>query len=322
MKYIALPHGKEMSRIGLGVSRFGTLVPEEKADAFLDRFLQAGGTLVDTARNYYEWVEHGRGKSEQYLGGWMERRGCRDRVVLSTKGGVRNRGSQFFVDLSRRALLEELEESLEALRTDVLDLYLLHRDEPDRPVEEIVDHLQEIGARARCGLLGVCNWSAARIRAANRYADRHHLRPIQAVQTWWSMAAYTRQMWNDPTTTHMDPETYAYCRERGCVVMGYTSQAKGFFQKACAVGVEGLDPALKRRILTEENLEKLAELRRYCTETGASPTDVVLGYLTSNRLPGTALVSCSRLEQLEDVLRSADYVLPEDEIQRLDKCGH
>ena len=309
MKYITLPNGKKLSKIGLGVSRFGTRTPGVLADKMLSRFLAAGGTLIDTARNYYEWVENGRGKSEEFMGLWMESHSCREQVVLSTKGGVSNEGKKFHVNLSREGLLTELQQSLEALRTDYVDIYLLHRDEPERPVGEIMDSLQEIADAGRCENIGVCNWRCERIREANQYAQSHGLRPIRFVQTWWSMASYTETMWNDPTTTHMDQETAEYCQENGCIAMAYTSQAKGFFQKAYAVGADRLDPMLKHRILTEENLKRLEKLRVYCAETGCTPTDVVLGYITSNPLSGTALVSCSTLEQLEDVLKSADYVL-------------
>lgn len=320
MKYITLPDGKKLSKIGLGVSRFGTRTPTGLASEMLQRFLAVGGTLVDTARNYYEWVEHGRGKSEEFLGRWMEANGCRERIVLSTKGGVSNEGKRFQVDLSREGLLTELRQSLEALRTDYLDIYLLHRDEPGRSVEEIMDSLQELADMGRCENIGVCNWRCDRIRTANQYAQRHGLRPIRLVQTWWSMAAYTETMWDDPTTTHMDEETAQYCKEHGCIAMAYTSQAKGFFQKACTVGVDRLEPMLKHRMLTGENLKKLEKLQKYCAHTGCTPTDVVLGYITSNQLSGAALVSCSSLAQLEDVLNSADYVLPEEVIQNLDQA--
>lgn len=319
MKYITLPGGKMLSKVGLGVSRFGTKIPEELANAMLDQFMDSGGTLVDTARNYYEWVENGRGKSEEFLGRWMENHKCRDRLVLSTKGGVSNKGKQFYINLSYETLLTELKESLEALRTDYIDIYLLHRDEPGRPVEEIVDSLQKIVEAGKCGQIGVCNWPISRIRAANRYAHNHGLIPIEIVQTWWSMASYTDTMWDDPTTTHMDHETEDYCKEHSYIVMAYTSQAKGFFQKACARGVESLDPMLKHRMLTSKNLEKLKKLRDYCTKTGCTPTDVVLGYITSNSLNGTALVSCSNITQLADVLKSADYVLPNKIIQQIDQ---
>lgn len=318
MKYLTLSNGKRISKIGLGVSRFGTRTPRELSEEMLNHFCQAGGTLADTARNYYEWVENGRGKSEAFLGEWMERQKCRDRLVVSTKGGVRNSGSKFYANLSRDALLKELEESMDALRTGYLDIYLLHRDEPERPTAEIVESLQEIAEKSNCHDLGVCNWSCQRIREANQYAAKHGLLPIQLVQTWWSLASYTESMWNDPTTTHMDAETAAYCQANNCMVMGYTSQAKGFFQKACALGTEHLDPLLKRRIMNEQNLRKLEELQKYCAENGCTPTDVVVGYITSNPLPGTALVSCSSVEQLDDILASADYRLEDEVIRRFD----
>lgn len=319
MKYLTLPGGKKLSKIGLGVSRFGTRISYELADAMLNCFLAAGGTLIDTARNYYEWVENGRGKSEEFIGRWMEENRCRNQIVLSTKGGVSNDGKLFHVDLSRQSLLEELNESLEALRTNHLDIYLLHRDDPDRPVEEIMDSLQEIASEGKCGCIGVCNWHCERIRSANQYAARHGLRQLEVIQTWWSMASYTDTMWSDPTTTHMDQETAAYCSSRDCIVMAYTSQAKGFFQKACTLGLDQLEPMLKHRVLTKENLLKLEKLQTYCAKTGCTPTDVVLGYITSHQLRGIALVSCSNMQQLEDVLNSSDYVLPREIIRSFEE---
>ena len=78
MRYMEnrIPH-KRLSRLGMGTARFGTLVDERRSFALLDRFFDGGGTLLDTARNYYEWVENGRGKSEACVGKWMESRGNR-----------------------------------------------------------------------------------------------------------------------------------------------------------------------------------------------------------------------------------------------------
>lgn len=278
MKYIDLPNGKRMSKIGLGAGRFGTRLSDKLAVDMLEQFLTAGGTLVDTARNYDEWTENGRGKSESFLGRWIEKNRCREEIVLVTKGGVSNAEKLFRVDLSRNALLKELDESLEALRTDYLDIYLLHRDDPSWSVEDIVDTFQEIAKRANCETIGVCNWHCERIRAANHYAKNHGLIPIQVVQTWWSIASYTDTMWDDPMTTHMDQETYEYCRKHSCIAMAYTSQAKGFFQKAFTAGVGQLNPMLKYRMLTEENEKKLKKIQAYCAKIGCTATDVVFEF--------------------------------------------
>ena len=317
MKYLDF-QDKKYSKIGIGTGRFGTIVPEERSKELLDLFFYYGGTVIDTARNYYEWVEDGRGKSEQCIGKWMEERNLRDKVCISTKGGVKNKGKEWFINLSKGALLDELKESLEALRTDYLDIYVLHRDEKERSVEEIINTLQELKEKASICHIGVSNWTYERVYKANEYAIKNGLCPLEMLQTWWSLAEYTDEMWNDSNTTHMDEELYHYMRLNQMVGMAYTSQCKGFFQKAIEFGLENVDDFLKYRILTERNLKKLEYIREFCKENRISPTAVVTGYITSNTLNGIALISTSKQEQLKNIMQNADYSLPERVIKELD----
>ena len=193
MKYIE-KCDMRMSKIGLGTGRFGTRLDKITAFQMLDAFVSGGGNVVDTARNYYEWVENGRGISEKTIGSWMTARGIRDKIYISTKGGVRNVGKKFYINLGKENLLNELKESQDALQSQNIDIYLLHRDEPERPVEEIMDTLQLVAEKSNVKALGVCNWSAERIIAANRYAIMHGYKPLLMIQTWWSIAAYTDKM--------------------------------------------------------------------------------------------------------------------------------
>jgi aryl-alcohol dehydrogenase-like predicted oxidoreductase len=309
---------KKLSKIALGTGRFGTRVEESYAFQLLDYFYENGGTTIDTARNYYEWVEDGRGKSEQCIGKWMEKRGNRKEMFLCTKGGVKNKGKVFTPDLSKRALDTELKESLEALRTEEIDVYLLHRDEPERSVEEIVETCQGLREYGKIGAIGVSNWKLKRLMQANAYAKKHHLEPFRVYQTWWSLAEYTDAMWNDATTTHMDDAIYAYMKEHEMLGMAYTSQCKGFFQKGMAYGVENLDPFLLERIATPVNLKKLEFIKEYCEHHGTTATAVVNGYITSNELSGVALVSVSTMAQLEDIIKTSDYELNTQIIKRID----
>ena len=321
MRYMEnrIPH-KRLSRLGMGVARFGTLVDERLSFALLDRFFDGGGTLLDTARNYYEWVENGRGKSEACLGKWMESRGNRAEIVLSTKGGVRNEGHTWFYDLSYPALSQEIMESMEALRTDYLDIYLLHRDEPARPVEEIVETMQKVKEIGRVSVIGVANWREDRIKAANRYANEHGMEPFRFIQTWWSLAEYTDAMWNDATTTHMTEALYAYMRDNDFVGMAYTSQCKGYFQQAARFGVDGVPEAIRARIETKANRAKAQYIQRFSEREGISPTAFVTGYITNNPLPGVALFSTGNMDHLEELLSCSDYVLDENEIAAIDHC--
>lgn len=298
--------GMNLSKIGLGTGRFGTVLDREKSFEMLDMFFEHGGNVIDTARNYYEWVENGRGKSEQTIGAWMAERGVREKVLIATKGGVRNVGKTFYINLSKENLLEECDRSLEALQTDYIDIYLLHRDEPEREAGEIMESLQAVKERGNIKALGVCNWSAERVKAANTYAREHGLMSINIVQTWWSIAAYTPNMWNDSTITWMDKEMYGYIRENSLLGMAYTSQAKGFFQKAIRDGYENVSDFLKHRVATEENLRRLDKIQEYCVQKGISPTAAVNGYITDNDVDGIALVSSSKIEQLKDILDNCD----------------
>lgn len=311
-------NGKEISQIGLGTGRFGTRVEKELSFQMLDYFYDNGGNVIDTARNYYEWVENGRGMSEKCIGEWIEHRNNRSDICLCTKGGVRNEGKVFVSNLSRQGLKREVQESLEALRTDYLDIYLLHRDELTQQVEEVVETMQEIKEIAKISTIGVANWKIDRIKAANEYAISHGMEPFRIVQTWWSLAEYTDSMWNDPTTTHMDAETYEYMVQNDYLGMAYTSQCKGFFQKAVRLGLENLDPFLMKRIATDVNLAKLDYITEYCAKEDVSPTAVVTGYITSNLLKGIALVSVSNMEQLCDIVSVSDYDLSETVIHQLD----
>lgn len=317
MKYLE-KYGMRISKIGLGTGRFGTLVDEEASFAMLDAFVAGGGSVIDTARNYYEWVDNGRGISEKTIGKWMNSRRVRDKVYICTKGGVRNEGKKFFINLSRDNLLNEFKSSQDALMSKEIDIYLLHRDEVERSVEEIMETLQLIAELGNVKSIGVCNWSAKRIADANTYAEKQGYRPLTIIQTWWSIAAYTEAMWNDPTTTHMDQETYDYIKNNNLVGMAFTSQAKGFFQKAAAVGLNHLDDFLKQRIMTEKNLKILEYVVRYCKANDCSPTAVVNGYITSNDVDGIALVSCSTMEQLMDVLGNSDVEIDKKFIRYID----
>ncbi len=318
MKYIGNCNTKRISKIGLGTGRFGTKISEGLSFEMLDTFFENGGTLVDTARNYYEWVDGGRGKSEECIGKWIEDRKCRKDVCISTKCGVKNNGHKWYINLSEKNLEQELNESLEALRTDYIDIYLLHRDEPERPVEEIVESMQYLKEKGNVDIIGVANWNYNRVKAANDYAQKHGMIPFKTVQTWWSLAEYKYEMWADENTTHMDDQMYEYMRNSNMFGMAYTSQCKGFFQKAVKYGLENVDEFLKHRIVTERNLKKLDYIKSYCNEYNVSATAFVNSYITSNRLEGVALVSCTNIMQLKEILNECNFALDEKIISEID----
>ena len=149
---------------------FGTAIPPVMADgpeaeALLDSIMLTGGVnAFDCARSYSQ--------AEKALGRWIRERGVRDQVVILTKCGDIRDGK---VEVNRTVIREQLAQSLDALKTDCIDLYLMHRDDPNTPVEEFIETLNETRKAGLVRLFGVSNWTHERIAAANRYAKEKGL---------------------------------------------------------------------------------------------------------------------------------------------------
>ena len=144
-----------------------------------DAFFEAGGTCFDTAFIYSD------GRSEALLGEWMEARGVRDQLVVLSKGAHPP-------ECAPDAVARQLDQSLERLRTDHLDLYCLHRDDPSIPVSEWVDALNREVAAGRIKLFGGSNWTAERVDEANRYASENGLQGFSLLSNNFSLARKTR----------------------------------------------------------------------------------------------------------------------------------
>ena len=177
--------------------------------------------------------------------------------------------------------------------------------------------MQYLKEKGNVDIIGVANWNYNRVKAANDYAQKHGMIPFKTVQTWWSLAEYKYEMWADENTTHMDDQMYEYMRNSNMFGMAYTSQCKGFFQKAVKYGLENVDEFLKHRIVTERNLKKLDYIKSYCNEYNVSATAFVNSYITSNRLEGVALVSCTNIMQLKEILNECNFALDEKIISEI-----
>lgn len=175
--------GLHVSRLGLGTLTWGRDTTAEHASALLDTFLEAGGTLVDTAAAY------GAGDAERLLGRLLSQSGRRDDVVVATKAGFVIRDGKRIVDTSRRALLRDLEGSLRRLETDYLDIWQLHAW-GSAPLEEslsAVDHAVAAGKVRYAGLSNFVGWQTAQAATWQRaFPDRT---PISSAQVEYSLLA-------------------------------------------------------------------------------------------------------------------------------------
>ena len=163
-----------------------SLDDQEGSNERLDAYVESGGNIVDTGRIY------GGGESERAIGNWLASRGIRDEFMVLTKGchphGQTRR-------VTREALQSDVSESLEALQTDRIDIYLMHRDDLAVPVGEIIGWLNEYVSAGSIDVLGASNWTQARVQAANEYASENGLSGFAVVSNYAGLAVTNEPMW-------------------------------------------------------------------------------------------------------------------------------
>lgn len=301
------------SVIALGTVALGSTLDEAASFRLLDLFLDLGGTFLDTARVYSDWLPGERSRSEKMLGRWLTARGTRDRVVLATKGGHPPLEDMRRGRLSRQDLQSDLEASLTDLRTDVVDLYWLHRDDPSHPVEDIVDTLNDLADSGALRAFGASNWSAPRLREANAYAGRAGLRPFVANQMQWSLAEPNPGSIGDPTLVVMNDATGHLHRESGLAAVPYSSQANGFFGGKYGRGKRQVDSPSARQVQklysNDANFGRLERVQEVAARLGRSPNAVALAALMAEPFPVFPIVGAYTLGQLEDSVGAGDLVL-------------
>lgn len=170
----------------LGGNVFGWTIDRDRSFAVLDAFFEAGGRMVDTAEGYSNWVPGNvGGESEAIIGAWMESRGVRAQMRIGTKTG---QGGAPGV-LKPEAVARALAGSLERLRTDYVDLYYAHRDDPATPLDEVAAVYGEAFASGRARELGASNYSAERLAAVISVARRLGVRPFTVLQPPYNLVS-------------------------------------------------------------------------------------------------------------------------------------
>ncbi|GAA4856487.1 aldo/keto reductase [Paenibacillus vulneris] len=310
------------SVICLGTSGFGESITLEESFALMDRFLSHGGSFLDTAKVYSDWVPGERSRSEKAIGQWMKLRGSRCQVILATKGAHPDLDTMHIPRLTEEDIRHDLEQSLLNLQTDYIDLYWLHRDDPSRPVEEIIDMLNEYVSQGKIRYFGCSNWRSERIEAARQYAEAKGLQSFAASQIKWSLASYPQG--NDPTMVSMDEKELAYYERTGLPVIPYNAQANGFFSGRYTVDqLQEPTPDNRKvwKLCNEDNLRKLKAVETLAERLHLSMSQVALGYLLAHPFPVFPISGCRTLDQLNDTCAAGDVLLNQDAFQELKRIG-
>jgi aryl-alcohol dehydrogenase-like predicted oxidoreductase len=317
--YLLGRSGLRVSRLALGTMNFGTGgfhaaygKTEDEARPIFRRYVEAGGNFIDTADFYTA------GESETILGRLIEESGIRDRMVLTTKftnsvdPGDPNAGGN-----GRKAMIRAVEDSLRRLRTDYIDLFLLHTWDRITPAEEVLrtfDDLTTAGKIRYAGLSDVPAWYAAR---AQTLADAHGLAPMVSLQLPYSLVERT-----------IETEHVPVGQTLGLGITAWSPLGSGFLTgkyRNTDQGVAGAGrltgDGVPVRAWTDQQWELLKTVETVADKLGVTMAQVALNWVATQPGIASAIVGASSPEQLDSSLGALDFELPAELRTALDEAS-
>ncbi len=299
----------EVFPLALGTNVFGWTADEGESHHVLDRFVAAGGNFVDSADSYSAWVPgNSGGESERIIGSWLATR-SREDIVLATKVSQH----PDFTGLSPANVKAAIDASLSRLRTDVVDLYYAHYDDPSTPLEETAAAFSDLVDQGKIRYIGVSNYSPERIREWLEIAARDGLHLPVAVQPQYSLVERGVEQTIIPIAADAGLSTVPYyALAKGFLTGKYRSGAGDSASPragAAAAYLEGDGP----RVLTA--LDEVAEAH------SAPVAAIALAWLAGRPTVVAPLASARTVEQLPALLAHADIELTAAETDALDAAS-
>ena len=283
----------------LGGNMLGSRLDVDASYAVLDAYAESGGTMVDTAAVYSDWLPMiERGCSERTLGRWLQARPS-TAVRVATKGGHPDLARPTQPRLDAAALREDVEQSLERLGLPALDLWLTHRDNPTMPVAEILGVVEALRADGLLRWYGVSNWTTARVAEAVRLRDAGDAPGLVVTQSAFAAAA-PRADRLAPDLVAADDAMLRLHASSGLTLLAYSAAAKGWFAGAAGAD-EAYDSPANRRVREV--------VRSVAAEVGAEPGQVALAALLGLDAPVRLVVGCSSVARWRTSLAALNLTL-------------
>jgi len=304
-----------VSLLCYGTNMLGWKLDQGKSNAILDTFAELGGNFIDTARAYGDWMPDGPvGASERALGAWLKTQ-RRDQFVIATKGGLFDlRVGDWRNRVTPEDITADLAQSLEHLGIATIDLYFVHTDNPDAPVEPIIDTLIGHREAGRIRHFAASNWSAARIVAANAYAAAQGKPGFVASETFWGLGVPDPAAAAAEGYQHYYEGEYEALHAGGLPFLAYAAQSGGYFTKRASGGDLG---ALGARYGVAVNDRRFAAAQALAKAHGVSINEIVLAYLINQPLQTIPIFGGSSPEQVRDSVKAAALVLTPAELAQL-----
>jgi aryl-alcohol dehydrogenase-like predicted oxidoreductase len=277
----------------------------EHANALLDAYTNIGGNTVDTAHIYGP-------NGAKALGQWMQERRNRSSMVIIGKG-AHPYGD--ILRMTKQLMEQDLEESLERMQTDYVDIYLLHRDEPNTSVGYIIESLNSLLESKRCLAIGVSNWTTARLEEANDYAASHGLTGFACNSPNLSLAKPNEPRWAGCVSA--GASDIAWHTRTQLPLLSWSSQAGGFFTGRFAPDrLE--DPEAVRVYYCEANWERLRRARTLAEGKGCDANHIALAYVLRQDFPVCAIIGPNSPQEIASSFEGLQVELTLEEVKWLD----
>ena len=301
--------GIAVAPLVLGGNVFGWTADETTSFAILDAFVDAGGTMIDTADVYSAWVPgHEGGESERVIGKWLKRDPSkRDRVQIATKVG-------FFQGLAPEVIAKACDDSLERMGIEVIDLYYQHKDDETVPLADSLGAMDALVKAGKVRSLGLSQFTATRLDEAMRTATNSRLTKPCALQTWYNMVEREK----------LEGELRDTATAHGLAILPFYGLANGFLTGKYR-GKEDLDksPRGLRNVayLEGRGMQVLDALDAVAAETGAPLATVALAWTMAQPGITGVLASATSLEQLKELTAAMTLELTGDQLDRLSQAS-
>ncbi len=305
--------GLEIAPLVLGGNVFGWTADQATSFAVLDAFVDAGGTMIDTADVYSAWVPgHKGGESESVLGAWLKRSGNRDRVLIATKVGMLpgDGGDK----LAPARIAAAVEASLQRLGTDRIDLYYAHQDDDAVPQDAVLEAFGRLVDAGKVRVVGASNFHARRLKSANDTARDRGLPHYHVLQPEYNLVSRTA----------FEGELQNYCVEHNIGVLPYYGLASGFLTGKYR-SLEDLGKSVRGGrmgdLLAGKGAAVLAAMDTVAQETGATLAQIALAWLMTQPGVTAPIASATSVDQVRELVAAWDVALSKDQLDLLTAAG-
>jgi aryl-alcohol dehydrogenase-like predicted oxidoreductase len=299
--------GLSVSRLCLGTMNFGPQTSEEDSHAIMDRALDEGLNLFDTA-NVYGWRK-GEGWTEQIIGRWFAQGGGRrEKTVIATKlyGSMSDWPNDTF--LSALNIRRACDASLKRLQTDYIDLYQMHHVDRDTPWDEIWQAMETLVAQGKVLYVGSSNFAGWHLAQAQEAAKARHFTGLASEQSLYNLLERTVEL-----------EVLPAARAYGIGVIPWSPVGGGLLGGILRKEREGRSASERTQQDLERVRDQIEQYEAFCDELGEDPAHVALAWLLHQPAVTAPIIGPRTMDQLTGSLRALDIKLDEKGLARLDE---